>query len=84
MKALAILLALASPAAASAPCASLADTAAMLFEHGWTAHSGGVTDGATVTVYTNPDGRWIALYVTGDKACIVSSGTGWGAVKPNA
>jgi hypothetical protein len=50
---------------------------------GWQAHSGGTTDGATVTVYTHPSGRWIALYVAGDRACVVSTGTGWATIKPN-
>jgi hypothetical protein len=81
--ALAILLAAPLPAAAQG-CAGVADTAVMLIEGGWTAHSGGMADGASITVYTHPDGRWIAIYADGTQACLVSQGTGWATIKPNA
>jgi hypothetical protein len=81
--ALAILLAAPLPAAAQG-CAGVADTAVMLIDGGWTAHSGGMADGAQITVYTHPDGRWIAIYADGIQACLVSQGTGWATIKPNA
>jgi hypothetical protein len=81
---LAIVAAFTPPAHAQAVCAGIAETAVLLAEGGWTAHSGGTADGATVTVYTHPDGRWLALYVTRTQACIVSMGTGWADLGPNA
>jgi hypothetical protein len=75
--ALLAIMATSTPAAADAVCAGIADTAALLAQEWFTPHSGGLIEGATVTVYVNPDGRWLALLVTGTQACVVSVGTGW-------
>ena len=84
MKALALLLALASPVAAQdIPCAGLADALAALVLSGFHAVAAGEITGGTVTVYTHDDGRFLVVYADTARACIVQDGRDWGAIKPN-
>lgn len=75
--AIAAALLIAGPASAG-PCAGLADTMAQLAQRGFTARAGGLIASGTVTVYINPKGRWAAIAVIRDRACILAVGTGWG------
>lgn len=83
MKALALLLALASPAAAQVQCAGLADMQAALYLSGFHAVHSGQIDGGTVTVYTHTDGRFVVMYADRETMCLVQDGTGWAAVQPD-
>jgi hypothetical protein len=85
MHKLALALMLAAPLPAYAQgCAGVADTAVMLMQEGWVAHSGGISGAVSFTVYTHPDGRWIAIYTDQTQSCLVAQGTDWQNIKPNA
>ena len=76
--ALAGLLALPGGARAQgAVCAGLADTAVMLAQGGWHAHSGGQAGASDVTIWIHPDGRWLAMVTTRLQACVVARGMDW-------
>jgi hypothetical protein len=81
MKLIALVLLIATPAAAQNNCGGYADIAAALAER-WGEHivfQGPTENGQSVVeIFAKPDGTWTALIVNGHGlACIVASGQTW-------
>ena len=79
-----ILSALAFPASAQTPCGGIPDVMAELYAAGFHAVNEGQADGGTFTVFTEPGGRFVVIYMNAEVACLVADGTDWGEAKPDA
>ena len=89
MKALALLIALASPVAAqdiplAGQCLPLIDGLAWLSANGYRESAEGVLhSNGRLAIYLHDMGSFLVVVMDDAEACIAATGFGWGAVKPN-